>query len=85
MGEIADLILEGVFCQGCGIALGAPCGFPRFCRHCESQESFVAPKRTSRMRPHECKVCGKRFKKAVGLAAHCRDVHEKPGEAKNGN
>lgn len=43
MGEIADAILEGVFCQGCGDYLGEGGGYPTFCRGCQ-------PKRPPRRR-----------------------------------
>ena len=36
MGEIAEMMLEGVLCEGCGayIEEGEPGGFPRRCEVC---------------------------------------------------
>lgn len=42
MGEAADMILEGYFCQACGELLleedGDPCGYPTFCDSCSEDE-----------------------------------------------
>ena len=39
MGEIADAMLDGTFCQGCGqyIEDGGACGHPRFCASCRDE------------------------------------------------
>jgi hypothetical protein len=34
MGEIAEMMLEGILCQGCGEYLGDGDGFPVFCAAC---------------------------------------------------
>jgi hypothetical protein len=34
MGEIAELILEGIVCEYCGIWIGQPVGYPRPCEEC---------------------------------------------------
>jgi hypothetical protein len=34
MGDWADLMLGGVVCEGCGIYLGDPVGYPRSCAGC---------------------------------------------------
>ena len=36
MGEIADGILEGEFCESCGQYLGEACGYPRQCEGCKT-------------------------------------------------
>lgn len=38
MGDIADGILEGVFCQQCGDYLGGGEGFPKTCSGCQGHE-----------------------------------------------
>lgn len=38
MGEIAEMILEGVFCQVCGEFIGEPVGYPRNCEFCEEED-----------------------------------------------
>lgn len=34
MGDIADDIIDGIYCQHCGDYLGAPTGYPRSCNSC---------------------------------------------------
>lgn len=34
MGDIADAMLDGVLCQGCGAYVGISFGSPRWCRAC---------------------------------------------------
>lgn len=36
MGEISDMILEGILCQECGGFVGEACGYPRTCDDCLS-------------------------------------------------
>lgn len=36
MGDWADLMLDGVVCEGCGICLGDPVRYPRSCAGCEA-------------------------------------------------
>lgn len=68
MGDIADRMLEGDLCQGCGEYMGAGDGFPVFCSSCEP-----APK-VAQQDKCPCAVCGKRVKFA-GLKDHMRVVH----------
>lgn len=35
MGEITELMLEGVLCEICGGFVGDPVGFPRQCEECK--------------------------------------------------
>lgn len=38
MGEVADAILNGDFCQGCGAYVGPGDGFPVYCGGCSEQQ-----------------------------------------------
>ena len=38
MGEIADMMLEGMLCAGCGEFLGEGDGFPMYCSACQPDE-----------------------------------------------
>lgn len=38
MGDIADAVLNGDFCQHCGEYLGEGAGFPRTCQGCRRDE-----------------------------------------------
>jgi DNA-directed RNA polymerase subunit RPC12/RpoP len=70
MGEIAEMMLDGTLCEGCGVYLqGRPRGFPRRCADC----------RRSASEPHPdtkvpCKTCG-RHVKFIGMRDHVRDAH----------
>ena len=37
MGEIAEMMLEGILCQQCGVYLGEGDGFPQLCPSCQSE------------------------------------------------
>lgn len=39
MGDIAERVLEGILCEGCGIYIddGEEPGYPRKCKSCEQQ------------------------------------------------
>lgn len=37
MGEMAEAILEGIFCQWCGEYLDEGDGFPQVCAACKSE------------------------------------------------
>lgn len=38
MGEIADMTIEGILCQVCGVFMGEGVGYPRTCDVCENRE-----------------------------------------------
>lgn len=38
MGEIADMMLEGVLCERCGEYIGDGVGHPRLCNACELED-----------------------------------------------
>lgn len=36
MGEVAEMIIEGILCESCGVYIEDPSGgFPRKCEECE--------------------------------------------------
>lgn len=39
MGEIAEMYLEGILCEGCGEYLGGDDGIPQRCSGCRSEEA----------------------------------------------
>jgi hypothetical protein len=82
MGEIAEMMLDGDLCEGCGVYMGSPGqGFVRRCRDCQPSK---ADRKTENMARHEaeqarqkkdkCPTCGKRVR-LVGMADHKRDAH----------
>lgn len=75
MGEIADWMLEGGLCEGCGEYLGEGDGYPRRCSAC-SRDDREAP--TVVHAKVKCPTCGKRVKE-LGLSQHQRDAHKSAG------
>ena len=69
MGEIADLMLDGAFCEACCTPMGdgqSP-GYPRYHRACR-------PSNPQPLAKVKCPECGRKVK-ATGLADHARDSH----------
>lgn len=76
MGEIADMMLEGDLCAGCGVYMhGDALGAPRYCSDCK--RAAARPHPSARI---ECPTCKRRVK-ACGLADHQRVVHGSQGGA----
>ena len=75
MGEIADMMLDGTMCQGCGVWLhggeDGP-GYPGYCSDCRRQERQEKSRTPSSK--VSCPTCGRKVK-AIGLPQHQRDVH----------
>lgn len=68
MGDIADMILEGQMCQGCGVILGDGGGYPEYCASCSDEVGDLHDDGKE-----ECPTCGKRKK---NVAQHMRDAHK---------
>ncbi len=71
MGEIAESMLDGTLCEGCGVYLGSDMGIPMRCAGCRKGASQPAPYERV-----QCSLCGK-WMKFCGLRDHTRDVHQK--------
>lgn len=69
MGEIADMMLDGTLCEGCGVYLSEGFGCVTRCQSCKRADSQPAPDERV-----PCPTCGKRVK-FIGLANHKRDAH----------
>ena len=88
MGEIAEMMLDGTLCEGCGEFMGDAVDFRRLCHACANDWRKAGHKieanglggfvdcgvRTPLAEKVKCQTCGKKIKKA-GLADHARDVH----------
>lgn len=87
MGEIAEMMLDGTLCEGCGTYIGESTGYPGYCsKSCARGRGALPPAPKVRRakpsqpsavttKPFGCADCDRRFKKAVALADHRRDVH----------
>jgi hypothetical protein len=81
MGDVADMVLDGTLCEGCGVYIEGPSdGVPRLCSSCDSEGALVeegcpGPGWTEKIfHWAKCTVCG-RTVKAVGLAQHMSAKH----------
>jgi len=73
MGEIAEMMLDGTLCEGCGEFLGAGTGYPVRCGSCQNEGQ---PQRKAAVRKAVCPTCGRKVKE-IGLAQHIRDAHQR--------
>lgn len=80
MGDIADMMLDGTLCEGCGVFLDCDndCHVPRKCRACAEDEHIAdihhGVLQLAAETHKTCRKCGKRVKWA-GLNDHMRDKH----------
>ena len=91
MGEIADMILDGMLCEDCGEGMGDDVGFPRLCDGCAKEarargehlrdtelggwQRIADPNAPPRKDKVACPECGKKFAR-VGLSAHQLAKHQ---------
>ncbi len=73
MGDIADMMLDGTLCEGCGVYLGSDLGVPGYCASCRSDGAGIS---TDVIKPGKvvCPTC-RRHVKAAGLKDHQRAKH----------
>jgi predicted Zn-ribbon and HTH transcriptional regulator len=38
MGELTEMILEGILCEKCGQYIGQPIGYPQKCKDCKDDD-----------------------------------------------
>ncbi len=82
MGEIADMMINGLMCQCCGVFMDdmEEPGYARYCAACQppsksQQKRFTARRANApSIFKMNCPECGQRVKK-VGLKDHMRAVH----------
>lgn len=81
MGEIAEMMLEGLLCQCCGGVIDhEEVGYPRTCYACLRAERGQMPLAGTGL--FVCEQCGKRFSGRNARRQHKRDKHSNthPGE-----
>lgn len=77
MGEIAEMMLDGTLCEGCGEYMdddGAS-GFPRYCSpECARGRGmdYIAPEARNKF---ACPSCQKRFRSERAMRQHFGDKH----------
>jgi hypothetical protein len=78
MGDIADMMLEGVLCQCCGVYIGEGNGWPAFCSACDREPRSDSVEKFSERTGRKGAGCGKCSRRFVSKAArdqHYRDKH----------
>lgn len=80
MGDIADMMLDGTMCAGCGEWLHDGedgDGFPGYCEAC--QPDFTSTRRERAHKPRAknvpCPHCNKSFSSAYALGMHAAAKH----------
>lgn len=66
MGDIADMMIDGTLCEGCGVFLGWSTGHPEYCHSCKEDGGFLVPVGKKKA---PCPDCGKwvwSYEKAQG-------------------
>lgn len=89
MGEVAEMMLDGTLCEGCGEYMGSDgFGIPRYCSaQCARDRGAGWHEEDDRPRPkgptrktHQCKACRRYFRGEQGLRDHQRTTgHEGRG------
>lgn len=76
MGEIADMMLDGTLCQGCGVYIGAD--FPSYCDGCRAEEARERQPQPAPTKQIGCGKCSRRFDSKAARDQHYSDKHLKP-------
>lgn len=79
MGEIAEMMLDGTLCAGCGELLGdptdsEPAGYPIYCSACGDDYDEPDDERADQALV-KCQECGKKCKGERGYLDHYRAKH----------
>lgn len=90
MGEIAEMMLDGFLCQGCGEVIGdyesgEGLGYPGFCAGCQPDDRLACASTTTKaerkrernatMEARCCLFCGKKLRTELAVMDHMRDRH----------
>jgi len=73
MGEISEMMQEGILCCQCGEALPEAAGYLTLCRNCRTVSGCKAAIKKPKGKIL-CLLCGKPVSK-IGLTQHIRDYH----------
>ena len=89
MGEIAEMMLDGTLCAGCGDKLyGEASGFPRYCSKTCARSSPVERCQVRQRGAHladkkvVCVVCNRRFGATEALQQHVAVKHPTTDQAR---
>lgn len=87
MGEVAEMMLDGTLCEGCGVFLNAEApGYPCYCGACrpaakqgaaavrKEQRAIAHQLHQARQKKTKCPTCGRKVKE-IELANNMKDAH----------
>lgn len=79
MGDVADMMIDGLLCEQCGVYMGGAVGHPRNCgcdpELARDQRKLRRPLvRPSRPKPYLCE-CGKRSRTEASILTHTKAKH----------
>jgi hypothetical protein len=75
MGQIAEMMLDGTLCQGCGEYLGDAVGYPRRCTTCLADRGPNCRPTSHDRQPCPCPLCDAVLSGESGLQQHVRAKH----------
>lgn len=70
MGDIADMMIDGMMCETCGEYLGEGEGYPTQCASCKEENQEETKEKI------KCSICNKKCKGEEGLNAHNKAKHQ---------
>jgi len=70
MGDVADMMLDGILCESCGVFLNdEPQGYPCYCSDCATFKSKQKPK-VKLSKNFKCTQCNRLFSCESNLKQH---------------
>ncbi len=78
MGEIAEMMLDGTLCEGCGEYIGSDAGYPQYCSpECAADRGVEFSGSTRHRTPKNvhCGACAKLFMNDAARDQHYRAKH----------
>jgi hypothetical protein len=79
MGDVADMMLDGTLCEGCGVFLNDdPPWYPCYCKHCGVRHPVIQQlvrKELKKRSKVKCPTCDKMVA-AEGMADHKKMKHQ---------
>ncbi len=75
MGEIAEMMLDGTLCEGCGEYIGSDAGYPQYCSDECAAGRGMGDDDMPQQKNVQCSACAKRFVSDAARDQHYRAKH----------